>query len=174
MQGEFNGLKTLILKENESTYYIHYFAHQLQLALVSMAKKHQEVNDLFSLVAKVINIVAASSKRFDILKEKHDVAVIEKPKMSELKNGQEITLKCSGNTQWSSHYSTLISIITMFSSIIDVLEIIANDASNFEQRFEANSTLKFMQTFDFVFALYLMKNILGFANELSRTLQRKY
>ena len=30
-----------------------------------------------------------------------------------------------------------------------------------------------MQTFDFVFTLYLMKNILGFANELSQALQRK-
>ena len=34
MQGEFNGLKTLILKEN----YVHCFAHQLQLALVAVAK----------------------------------------------------------------------------------------------------------------------------------------
>ena len=40
MQGELNGLKTLILKENEYAYYIHCFAHQLQLALVSVAKKH--------------------------------------------------------------------------------------------------------------------------------------
>ncbi|KAH9805856.1 TTF-type domain-containing protein [Citrus sinensis] len=177
MQGELNGLKTLILKENESDYYIHCFAHQLQLALVSVAKKHQEVNDLFSLVAKVINIVAASSKRYDILKEKHAIAVIEALKAGELESGQgmnqEIALKRSGDTRWSSHYGTLISIITMFSSIIDVLEIIANDASNSEQRFEANSTFKFMQTFDFVFTLYLMKNILGFANELSQALQRK-
>ncbi|ESR50593.1 hypothetical protein CICLE_v10033413mg [Citrus x clementina] len=30
-----------------------------------------------------------------------------------------------------------------------------------------------MQTFDFVFTLYLMKNILGFANDLSQALQRK-
>ncbi|XP_052291975.1 uncharacterized protein LOC102612274 [Citrus sinensis] len=147
------------------------------LALVSVAKKHQEVNDLFSLVPKVINIVAALSKRYEILKETRAIAVIEALKTGELKSGQgmnqEITLKRSGYTRWSSHYGTLISIITMFSSIIDVLEIIANDASNSEQRFEANSTLKFMQTFDFVFTLYLMKNILGFANELSQALQRK-
>ena len=39
MQGEFNGLKTLILKENECAFYVHCFAHQLQLALVAMAKK---------------------------------------------------------------------------------------------------------------------------------------
>ena len=86
---------------------------------------------------------------------------------------QEITLNRSGDTRWSSHHGTLISIVTMFSSIIDVLEIIANDASNSEERFEANSTLKFRQTFDFVFTLYLMKNILGFANDLSQALQRK-
>ena len=30
-----------------------------------------------------------------------------------------------------------------------------------------------MQTFDFVFTLYLIKNILSFANDLSQVLQRK-
>ena len=29
IQGEFNGLKTLIMMENESAYYIHCFTHQL-------------------------------------------------------------------------------------------------------------------------------------------------
>ena len=29
MQGDINGLKTLILKENKSTFYVHCFAHQL-------------------------------------------------------------------------------------------------------------------------------------------------
>ena len=37
MQGEFNGLKTLILKENPYAFYIHCFAHQIQLALVAVA-----------------------------------------------------------------------------------------------------------------------------------------
>lgn len=61
----------------------------------------------------------------------------------------------------------------MFSSIIDVLKVIANDISNFKQRFEVNSTLNFMQTFGFVFTLYLMKNILSFAIEFSQASQRK-
>ncbi|KDO37473.1 hypothetical protein CISIN_1g037865mg [Citrus sinensis] len=73
MQGELNGLKTLVLKENESAYYIYCFAHLLQLAF---------------LVAKVFNIVAASSKRSDIHREKHVVAVIEALKMGELKSEQ--------------------------------------------------------------------------------------
>ena len=39
MQGEFNGLKTIILRENECAYYIYCFAHQLQLTLIAVAKK---------------------------------------------------------------------------------------------------------------------------------------
>ena len=39
MQGEFNGLKTLIMKENEWAFYVHCFAHQLQLALMVVVKK---------------------------------------------------------------------------------------------------------------------------------------
>ena len=38
MSGEFNGLKSIILKENESAFFVHCFAHQLQLALIGVAK----------------------------------------------------------------------------------------------------------------------------------------
>ena len=40
MRDELNGLKTLIMIENESAYYIHCFAHQLQLTLVAVVKNH--------------------------------------------------------------------------------------------------------------------------------------
>jgi hypothetical protein len=40
MQGKFNGLKALILRENKSAFYVHCFAHQLQLTLVIVAKNH--------------------------------------------------------------------------------------------------------------------------------------
>ena len=39
MQGEFNGHKILILKQNPCAFYINCFAYQLQLALVAVAKK---------------------------------------------------------------------------------------------------------------------------------------
>ncbi|XP_039128507.1 zinc finger MYM-type protein 1-like [Dioscorea cayenensis subsp. rotundata] len=38
MRGEFNGLKALVLKKNPYARYIHYFAHQLQLVIVVVAK----------------------------------------------------------------------------------------------------------------------------------------
>ena len=42
-RGDFNGLKTLILKENEYAYYVHCFSHQLQLALVAVPKNHIQI-----------------------------------------------------------------------------------------------------------------------------------
>ena len=38
MQGDINGLKTLVLKENKSTIYVHCFVHQLQLHLLLLLK----------------------------------------------------------------------------------------------------------------------------------------
>ena len=71
-----------------------------------------------------------------------------------------------------SHLGSLVSIMTMFSSILDVLEVIVDDGVSSQQRCEANNLLDSMQSFDFVFNLHLMKDILGITNELSQALQR--
>ena len=113
MQGELNGLKTLILKESSCAYYVHCFAHQLQLALVAMAKNHDKIALLFHLVGNVMNVVGASCKRRDMLREKQIVKVIEALNKGELSSGQvlnqETGLKRSDDTRWGVRYSTLIS-----------------------------------------------------------------
>ena len=82
-------------------------------------------------------------------------------------------LKRSSDRHWSSHYDSLLSSITMFSSTIDLLEVIADEGSSSEQKFEANNLLGTIQCFDFVFTLYWMKAILGITNDLSKALQRR-
>ncbi|XP_057798119.1 uncharacterized protein LOC131014237 [Salvia miltiorrhiza] len=177
MQGAFNGLKALILKENPCAFYIHCFAHQLQLALVAVAKKHILVSALFFSVTSVVNVVGASSKRCDILHQKEAEKIFSALNNGDLVSGrglnQETTLKRSRDTRWSSHYDTLISLITLFSSTIKVLEIIVEDGVSSEQKGEANNLLGLMQSFDFVFTLHLMRSNLGITNELSKALQRK-
>ena len=128
MQGEFNGLKTLIMKENECAFYIHCFAYQLQLALIAVAKNHIQIASLFSIVTNVVNVVGASFKRRDILHEKHVAMVIESLSNDEFSSGQglnqETILKRACNTRWGSHYGVLLRLINMFSSMVEVHEII--------------------------------------------------
>ncbi|KAM3706247.1 hypothetical protein ACJW31_03G139100 [Castanea mollissima] len=118
---DINGLKTIILKENQSSFYVHYFAHQLQLTLVAIAK---------------------------------------------------ITLTLQKKIYLGSYYKIILNLILMFSAVVDVLEIIEEDGLS-DQKVEARSIIRLIQSFKFVFALHLMKNILGITNELSIALEKK-
>ncbi|XP_031273011.1 zinc finger MYM-type protein 1-like [Pistacia vera] len=75
LRGQFNGLNPLILNNNEYAFYVHYFAHQLQLALVAVAKKDTNIERLFLKVSCVINIVGWSPRRRDLLNEKQALKV---------------------------------------------------------------------------------------------------
>ncbi|XP_062112489.1 uncharacterized protein LOC133823651 [Humulus lupulus] len=176
MSGEFNGLKSIIMKENECTFFVHCFAHQLQLALMGVVKKHDLIGTFLTVVSNVVNIVGASSKGRDILREKQAPKVIEALKSGQLSSGkglnQENGIKRPCDTRWGSHFGTLVSFTIMFSSILDILEEITNDSLNSDQKYEAFIMLQVVQSYDFVFSLHLVKNILGITNELSQVLQK--
>ena len=104
------------------------------------------------------------------------------PKLKEdLENGvrksgqglnQETNIKRPGDTCWGSYYGTILNLILMFSAVVDVLEIIKKDGMS-DQKVEARSIIRSILSFEFVFALHLMKNILGITNELSIALKKK-
>ena len=73
---------------------------------------------------------------------------------------QEINLKHPGHTRWGSCYETILNLILMFSVVVDVLEIIEKEDLS-DQKVEARSIMKSILSSEFVFALHLMKNILG-------------
>ena len=175
MRGEFNGLKTLFMKENGSAFYVHCFAHQLQLTLVVVANNHHDIATLFCLVTKLVNVVGGSCKRQDILRDKQVAKVAEALQTGELSSGrglnQETSLKRAGDTRWGSHYRTVLNLILMFSSTIDVLEIIQDNGLHSDQRVETSFLMESVQSFEFAFSLHLMKNVLGITNELSLALQ---
>ena len=56
IRGEWNGLQALILNDCPYAYYIHCFAHRLQLALVGASKVVVPLNRFFIKLILVINI----------------------------------------------------------------------------------------------------------------------
>ncbi|XP_048614637.1 zinc finger MYM-type protein 1-like [Brassica napus] len=71
MKCEYKGLRSPILRENTSAYCVHCFAHQLQLVVVAVAKKHFEVGGFFDMISLLLNVVGASCKRKYKIKEDH-------------------------------------------------------------------------------------------------------
>lgn len=63
MRGEWKGLKALFLEKYPCAYYVHCMAHQLQLALVASSREVHLVDEFFSTLAFIINVVCAFNKR---------------------------------------------------------------------------------------------------------------
>ncbi|XP_042380230.1 zinc finger MYM-type protein 1-like [Zingiber officinale] len=63
MRGAWNGLQALFLRDCPYAYYVHCFAHQLQLTLVYAAKDVSVICKLFSHLDNIVNIVTSSTKR---------------------------------------------------------------------------------------------------------------
>ena len=80
MRGELNGLQSLFLKVCPYAYYVHCYAHRLQLALVDASKEVVPVAQFFQKLIFIINTVDSSSKRHD---ELHDAQLVELARMIE-------------------------------------------------------------------------------------------
>ena len=76
MRSEFHGLQRRILDENPYAFYIHCFAHQLQLVVVSVAKCCTSVFDFFQTCNLIVNSVNASCKRRDQLAQQHHAKLV--------------------------------------------------------------------------------------------------
>ncbi|KAJ1282880.1 hypothetical protein BS78_03G085400 [Paspalum vaginatum] len=138
MRGEFNGVQKLIRDENPYAFYVHCFAHQLQLVI------------FFNYVPLIVNTVGASCMRKDALLEKQHDVLLEK----------ESNLARPGDTRWGSHLKTSLRIL-----VIDSIKLTCNGG--------AFGLIGKMESFDFVFILHLMIDLLSITNSLSQALQRK-
>ncbi|XLU71262.1 hypothetical protein S245_030315, partial [Arachis hypogaea] len=109
MKGERNRLQALFLKDCPYTYYIHCFAHRLQLILVVASREVILVHQFFLKLAFIINMICSSSKQHDelhVAKIDKIVHLLEIDELETSKGANQIgTLKQAGNTRWSSHFS---------------------------------------------------------------------
>ena len=167
----------MIRDENPYAFYVHCFAHQLQLVVVSVSTSSADIADFFNYVPLIVNTVGASCMRKDVLLAKHHDVLLEKIENGEIMTGrglnQESGLARPGDTRWGSHLKTLLRILVMWEAIIDVLEIVKKDSVKPACTGGALGLIGKMESFDFVFIMHLMIELLGMTDILSRALQRK-
>ncbi|CAH9050421.1 unnamed protein product, partial [Cuscuta europaea] len=148
MRGVWNGLKALFLNDCPSAYYVHCLAHRLQLALVAASREEAQALE----IARMLEI-------------------------GELETGRGLnqvgTLQRAGETRWSSHFSSVFSLIRMFAATCSVLEDVEENGNNYSTRGDATGALKKIKSFDFVFLLHLIKQIMGITDLLCQHLQKK-
>ncbi|XP_028064331.1 uncharacterized protein LOC114267498 [Camellia sinensis] len=83
------------------------------------------------------------------------------------------TLKRAGDTRWGSPLGSICSLINMFSATCAVLRNIINDGSKSNQRAEADGVYDSITSFEFVFILHLMRDIMEITDDIFQALQSK-
>ncbi|ESQ38930.1 hypothetical protein EUTSA_v10001868mg [Eutrema salsugineum] len=170
MKGEFNGLRSLILRENSSGYYVHCFAHQLQLVVVAIAKKHFEVGDFFDKISAVLN--GASCKRQDKFQEIYREEIEKKINDSEISTGKGKNQDCFLPRLAVTRWVLIIKHCCAWSSIVTkVLEFIQTEGIEDSKKRQAYGLAIYLHTYDCVFYMHLMLHILGLTENLSMALQ---
>ncbi|XP_061352733.1 uncharacterized protein LOC133297583 [Gastrolobium bilobum] len=83
------------------------------------------------------------------------------------------TSKRASDTRWDSHFYSICSLQRRYNESCSVLEIIRNEGSNYSQRENATAAYKMITSFEFIFNLFLMKEIMRITEILCQALQQK-
>ncbi|KAL6504652.1 hypothetical protein OROHE_023410 [Orobanche hederae] len=148
----------------------------LQLALMVASEGVVPLRKFFTRLSSVVNVVSASSKRTDQLRDAQVEQIAYLISIDELETGRGLnqigTLQRAGDTRWSSHLRSVSSLIKMFSPTCEVLLKIIEEGTG-SIKGDADSAYEAMTTFDFIFILHLEKEIMEITDLLCEALQRK-
>lgn len=177
MRGEDKGLKALVLESTPSAYYIHCFAHRLNLIIVKACKENMEIANFFVTMELLYNTIGSSCKNSDKLRDEEAKNIKKQLENNEYETGsrkiQQYSLKHLSDTRWECRYSACVALQRMFKSAVNVLDSINEDAKNPEKRLQSSNISETINSFGFVFSLLLMSKLLAIFNVLSKSLQRK-
>ncbi|XP_073045374.1 uncharacterized protein [Primulina eburnea] len=177
MRGAWNGLQALFLKDCPYAYYVHCFAHRLQLTLVSAAKDVSVIWEFFSHLDNIVNIVTSSTKCITELHTAQRNEIEYMLSIGERDSGsganQIGNLQRAGATRWSSHYDSVKSLIGMYTATCKVFEVLSDHSPNGRAKAEVRGIYRNMASFEFVFILHLMHKIMRTTDTLCQILQKK-
>ncbi|PRQ34413.1 putative ribonuclease H-like domain-containing protein [Rosa chinensis] len=176
MRGEFNGLQALFREECPYAYYVHCFAHRLQLTLNAAAKGVHDIWEFFSTLSLIVNFVDSSAKRHSALRVIREEEIANLVATGALETGrganQTCTLQRAGATHWGSHLRSISSLIMLFGATQTTLANLVANGPNKVQG-EAKCVVNAMKHFDFVFCLLLMHDVMKITDFLCQSLQKK-
>ncbi|XP_021735741.1 uncharacterized protein LOC110702344 [Chenopodium quinoa] len=147
------------------------------LALVAAAREVPQIHTFFQQLIFVVNVVTSSTKRHDELQETQLAEIQHLVEIEGLETGKGLnqigTLQRPCDTRWSSHYRSICSLLRMYRASRSVLDDIASEGTTYAQRGDALNGVKLLMSFEFVFNLHVVKEIMAITDGLCQALQLK-
>jgi hypothetical protein len=119
------------MDESPYAYYVHCFAHQLQLTIVGVAKQSGDCVWFFNQLAYLLNVLGMSCKKIWLLRIAQAEEIIKSLELGEIETekgmNKEMGLASLVVTRWGSHYKTILRVISLYPSIRKVLNKIGEE-----------------------------------------------
>jgi hypothetical protein len=131
-------------------------------------------------LALIVNTVVSSTKRNDDLRANQVAEIEHLIELNEIETGRGAnqigTLQRPGETRWSSHYNSICSLVRLYRPTFLVLKdifIAKGSGTTAAGRAKAAGAIKLMTSFDFIFIMHVMKELMGVTDLLCKKLQHK-
>ncbi|KAF0913585.1 hypothetical protein E2562_023299 [Oryza meyeriana var. granulata] len=158
----FSEVKASLMSKNEPAYCVHPHVCQLHPTLVSAAYDQFKVYELFQTLDVLFNLVQDCPQ----FTEKVHALIQERGLYV------DNDLQKPGETCWGSYYEAIVKFAAYFSPICDAVDFVHEEISRTHEKYLAYKILEGL-TYDVVFGLLLMQDVLSVTNELSLALDRK-
>lgn len=163
MKGSYNGLQSLVKKENPCAVYVWCWAHRFNLVVVDAVSCCKEARDLFGYLETLYDFIGSSKKR---------VHVYSTNQKTRYPNKLLRRLKRVETTRWSSHSSSLQTVLDTYDAIIDSLFDIKDDPmTDRVSSVKAGSLLEYLLQERFLLTAFIFKKIFDKTSSLSKCLQ---
>jgi hypothetical protein len=161
MSGKFKGVAARFQEEEPKALYTHCHAHLLDLAVMRFCEEIRQLRNCLSIVNNLYNIINASASRFSIFE-----SICRQNGETKMKR-----LVSLSRTRWTVRHRAICAILDQLPEVYETLEVIANDTTNSKVAAEADGLAKQISTFEFLFSMKLLHNVLSQTDVLSKELQ---
>jgi len=178
MSGCYSGLQARVREVCESAYFVHCYAHRLNLVIVDTCSKNTVIRNFFGVVQSLYAFIEGSTKRHAVFKEIQEQLISESENDEESKSdsaagGGSKTLHSLSTTRWSTRFDNCKALEDNLLGVVKTLDTIIQDSSY--DRKTAGEATSLMKAIDFEFCLTLtiMTDLLKLTNIVSKNLQSK-
>lgn len=169
MAGKIGGVQAKCKAQNSKIYYVHCYAHCLNLALVNSVcdksnskhlKKNRLLFNFFGTVQITYNFIESSPMRHATLQ-----------KISNDAGFKLLSMKSCSVTRWACRAEAVRAILNNYEILLLALDEICENSNTPEIRAKGLGVLYQLRTFDFIFGMYLMNPVLNLILKVSSLLQ---
>ena len=158
MSSERVGVSGLMQNEAPRAIYIHCFGHQLNLSTQKSMTNVTSFRNCLGTTQEVYNFIEASPKRHALFKD-----------TQKERSEKVLALKSQSKTRWACRKDATSALVRRLPAVLQtLLKVNENDPKLMSK---CNGLIRIILTFDFIFSLVVVDDVLGLIDSLSQYLQ---